>query len=294
MSTAEAMQVADLATLPSPQWLIRFLRRLLIVAGFVVLAWLVSGTREAFAADPLAAYARQQVESPDPTLALTTAAAPAGRVTDPWSVPAGVIGRGTGRIPVERGTDIAPTLLSSLPVAQAGDDAFVVVRQVTGMLIHASRGLDSVVGQRGLAPGLGSAPLGTAQGPSAKPAIASFLGTARPSPSLLSLTSLSPGSLRVTTMLARGDSVAAIAAGRLPYPLPIPDRSGGPLQLLGAPAPASYGGATGGQGSADGSQPALVDGYGEPPHSNTVGYVTAPAHSSAVRHLSDQPGTSPD
>jgi hypothetical protein len=287
MSTAEAMQVADPAALSSPRWPTQLLRRLLFVAGFVVLAWLVSGTREAFAADPLAAYAHQQVESSDPALALTTATAPARRVTDLGSVPAGVIGRGAGRIPVERGTDIAPTLLSSLPVAQTDDDAFVVVRQVAGILTHASRGLDTVVGQRGLAHGLGSAPLGTAQGPSAKPAIvSSILGAARPSSSSLAL----PAGLRPSMMSAHGDSVAALAADSLPYPLPAPDRSG--LLQLGAPAPASHG-AVSGQGSADGGQPALIDGYGGP-HSNIVGYVTAPVHSSAVRPWSDQPGTSPD
>lgn len=280
MSTSEVMRVADLVALSSPRRSVRLLRRLLFLAGFVVLAWLVSGTREASAADPLAAYAHQRMESSDPILALTTAATPARRVADLGSVPAGVIGRGMGRIPVERGIDIAPTLLSSLPVAQAGPDAFVVARPVTAVLIHASRPLDSVVGQRDLAHGLGSAPLRTAQEPSTKPAIAPLLG-ATPSSSTLDTAQ--------RTMSAHSDAIAVLAMGSSPYPASVPDRSG-PLQP-GTPAPASHG-ALSGQGSADG-QPALVGGYGEP-RSRTVGYVTAPTSHSVVRHWVNQPGTSPD
>jgi hypothetical protein len=279
MSTSEAVRVADLAAVPSSRRSARLLRRLLLLAGFVVLAWLVSGTREASAADPLAAYAHQRMACSDPILALTTAAVPARRVTDLGSVPAGAIGRGTGWVPVERGIDIAPTLLSSLPVAQAGPDALVAARPVTGMLIRANHALDTVVGQRGLAHGLGSAPLRTAQELSTKPAITSL-----PAPSSSTLDSAQ------WTMSAHSDAIAALARSSSPYyPLSVPDRSG-PLQP-GTPAPASHG-ALSGPGSADG-QPALVSGYGEP-RASIVGYVTAPVSNSLVRHWVDQPGTSPD
>jgi hypothetical protein len=149
------------------------------------------------------------------------------------------------------------------------------------MLIHANRTLDTVVGQRELAHGLGSAPLRTAQEPSTKPAIAPFLGTAPQSSSTLDSAQW--------MMSAHSDAIAALAMGSSPYPASVPGRSG-PLEP-GTPAPASHGPLSG-QGSADG-QPALVGGYGEP-RSNTVGYVTAPTPHSVVRHWVNQPGTSPD
>lgn len=174
MSTSPGMQVADSVALASSGRPARLLRRLLLLAGFVVLSWLVSGTGQASAADSSAATVRQQAGGSDPMRPLTAVVEPTSRVPDLVSDPVGVVGRSVARIPVEREIDIAPTMLSSLLVAQPTHDTAVVSRPVIELLTPVSRVLDTVVGYRKLAHGLGSAVIRSAQAPTMKLASIAF------------------------------------------------------------------------------------------------------------------------
>lgn len=168
--SVEAQVAAEAATRTSS----RVLRRLLVLAGFVVFAWLVNGMGQASAED-----AAQHPRSVAPTamgadrIVPVRVADPARRVADLASALTGVgdtVDSASDQVPVLRETRVVPTSGSAQPVVQVVRDITSAVRPVTELLAPAGRPLDPAVEPRQQAHRPGLRPTPHAPAPATKPA----------------------------------------------------------------------------------------------------------------------------